>query len=446
MLLLIACTAYIDAAASHVYGKRFIFIASLAIMMASDAWASKAANYGSLMGARILSGVGQSAFECLTLSVIPDLYYVHQRSLRVALWIFCYHTGVYLGVVIAIQVIGISSWRMAFAGLAISEGVMLLLTFLFFHEPVYKRFHVDPLANMSEDAVLEKRNDPTFHEEIPDPENLPQSNTAAGEPPKTFLQNLRLFNGRMSTNNFFQLLYRSIVLTAHTTILWAATAGLLLSWPVGCSFTIDAFMTLPPYNFSSQAVGDMYLAPWLGIIVGLSISDPVFNSLTKSLTKRNNNVYEPEFRLYQTIPGIIFCVIGFVGWGWGEQIGVAWIGLAFFFAFQVGGAVIFNNGVIGYVIDAHRELANESQVILFAIKVNPRSSTVDLCRISFHFRLDTFSFLGGNLQVRKLSGVSLLVCAQPSPLVASRCTYLARSSEHSGAVIISWVLRTSNIK
>jgi hypothetical protein len=192
MLLLIACTAYIDAAASHVYGKRFIFIASLAIMMASDAWASKAANYGSLMGARILSGVGQSAFECLTLSVISDLYYVHQRSLRVALWIFCYHTGVYLGVVIAIQVIGVSSWRMAFAGLAISEGVMLLLTFLFFHEPVFKRFHVDPLANMSEDAVLEKRNDPTFHEEIPDPENLPQSNTAAGEPPKTFLQNLRL--------------------------------------------------------------------------------------------------------------------------------------------------------------------------------------------------------------------------------------------------------------
>jgi hypothetical protein len=205
-------------------------------------------------------------------------------------------------------------------------------------------------------------------------------------------------------------------------------------------------MTLPPYNFSSQAVGDMYLAPWLGIIVGLSISDPVFNSLTKSLTKHNNNVYEPEFRLYQTIPGIIFCVIGFVGWGWGEQVGVAWIGLAFFFAFQVGGAVIFNNGVIGYVIDAHRELANESQVILFAIKVNPRSSTVDLCRISFHFRLDTFSFLGGNLQVRKLSGVSLLVCAQPSPLVVSRCTYLARSSEHSGAVIISWVLRTLNIR
>src|SRR5271155_5351779 len=108
-----------------------------------------------------------------------------------------------------------------------------------------------------------------------------------------------------------------------------------------------------------QPVGTMYLAPWLGIFVGLSISDLAFNNL-KSLTKRNNNVYEPEFHVYQTIPGIIFCVIGFVGWGWGEQVGVVWIGLAFFFAFQVG--VIFNNGVIGYVIDAHRELAKESQV------------------------------------------------------------------------------------
>ena len=50
MHLLIACTAYIDDTTSHVYSKRFIFIASLTIMMSSDAWASKAGSYGSLMG------------------------------------------------------------------------------------------------------------------------------------------------------------------------------------------------------------------------------------------------------------------------------------------------------------------------------------------------------------------------------------------------------------
>jgi hypothetical protein len=58
-----------------------------------------------------------------------------------------------------------------------------------------------------------------------------------------------------------------------------------------------------------------------------------------------------------------------VGWGWGEQDGIAWIGLAWFFALVNGGAVMVNNAVIGYVIDAHREYANESQVIIFSIKV-----------------------------------------------------------------------------
>jgi len=68
---------------------------------------------------------------------------------------------------------------------------MLLLTFLFLHEPVYKCVHVDPLANLSKDAVLKKRNDPNAQ----DPEYLQQANSVASEPPKTFLSNLKLFSG-----------------------------------------------------------------------------------------------------------------------------------------------------------------------------------------------------------------------------------------------------------
>lgn len=95
MLLVIAGVAYFDAAFAHVYGKRGIFVVSMAIMMAADAWAAKTEGYESLLGARIFSGAGQAAFECLSSSVIADLYFVHQRPKRVGLFVLLFGTGVY---------------------------------------------------------------------------------------------------------------------------------------------------------------------------------------------------------------------------------------------------------------------------------------------------------------------------------------------------------------
>lgn len=64
MLLMIACIAYVLAPLATLYGKRAISIVSTAIMMTSDAWAAKAAgSYSSLLGARMLSGVGESGFS-----------------------------------------------------------------------------------------------------------------------------------------------------------------------------------------------------------------------------------------------------------------------------------------------------------------------------------------------------------------------------------------------
>lgn len=384
MLLVIAGVAYFDSAIAHVYGKRGIFVISLAILVASDAWASKAGGYGSLMGARVLSGAGQAAFECLSLSVIPDLYFVHQRGKRIGAFIVLFSSGVYLGVPIATAIIDVSSWRMAFAGLAITEGVMLVLLFMFFWEPVYKRFHVDPLAHLSETVVLEKMNDPTVeHKDVSDTgatdiEAMERVNTAAAEQKRTYLQNLKLFNGRYSHNSFFLLLYRALILTIHPTVLWTGTAGLLLSWPVGVSYTIAAFMSLPPYNFSPQAMANMYIAGWLGTIIALVFGSLIFGWLAKVMTRKNQNIYEPEFLLLQCIPGLICSIIGIVGWGWGSQDLIPWGGLAIFLAIQLAGAIFVNNSVIAYIIDAHREYANESQVILFAIKVFHNTFLADI--------------------------------------------------------------------
>jgi Major Facilitator Superfamily len=279
MLLVIGGMAYIDSALANVYGKRPVFVFALVLLVVSDAWASRAESYGSLMGARCLSGAGQAAFEAISLSVVPDLYFVHQRNRRVALFILLFQTGVYLGVPLATQVyVSSGQWRTEFWALAVTEGIMLILFVLFFWEPAYKRYHVDPLAHQSESIILDQMNDPkahavhvmqTGHKESTgqDSDNMERVNTAALEQPNTFWQNLKLYNGRFSHNNPIMLIYRALALTFHPTVFWCGSAGLLMAWPVGVSFTIDAFMTLPPYNFSATGVANMVIQSWRFLIV-----------------------------------------------------------------------------------------------------------------------------------------------------------------------------------
>lgn len=114
MLLILGFWAYVNSSLCRLCGKRGVFVISVLIMTVADIWAATSSSYGSLMGARCLSGFGQAAFEPLTLSLIPDLYFVHERGKRVAVFLLALQTGVYLGVPIATQIIVRTSYEYGF--------------------------------------------------------------------------------------------------------------------------------------------------------------------------------------------------------------------------------------------------------------------------------------------------------------------------------------------
>jgi uncharacterized membrane protein (DUF106 family) len=316
--------------------------------------------------------------------------------------------------------------------------------FLFFEEPVYGREHIDPLANLSEQTILEKINDPTMEhyqnekaDANVDASQLERANTAAIEQRKTFVQRLKVYNGRFSHDNFFTLLYRVLILTFHPTIFWVATSGLVLSWPVGISYTAAAFLTLPPYNFGFTGVANMYIGAWIGMVLGLLIGAPTFQWLAKYLARKNKNVYEPEFLLYQVIPGMAFCIVGFVGWGIGEANTISWAGLAVFFAFANGGAVMYNNAAINYIIDAHRNWANEASVVCFAAKVSCTSKFELMIRTSSHLAWATSLSHGGLPLDPRPFGASLPVFKPDLLYLEFLSISMERGCARSGANVAS---------
>ncbi|KAK6373276.1 hypothetical protein LTS17_008295 [Exophiala oligosperma] len=382
MLLVVSLSTYVSNIIARIYGKRGIFIVALALLVAADAWAARASTFNSLLGARCMSGLGQSVFEGISPSVITDLFFVHERGKRVGLFVFAIISGVALGVPISTQIITHMGLGWAFGILAIFEGVCLVLVTLFFHEPAFKREHVDVTAHVDPATIETKQHN--LEIELCEVEavdaasgrhhhhntnNTASATDADGAPlRKSSLANkLSIYHGRFSHQNPFTLLWRGIALTFHPTIFWCALVGLNVAWSVGLAYTIDMTLSVPPYNFTSAGTANMYVAAWLGLAAGMAISASS-DSMCKYLARHNDAIFEPEFRLLYVPLGTVFSIIGFAGWGWGCEAGVHWVGLAFFLAFMHAGLAVLGSVGLSYALDAHKIYSNESQVAIIAIK------------------------------------------------------------------------------
>jgi hypothetical protein len=65
-----------------------------------------------------------------------------------------------------------------------------------------------------------------------------------------------------------------------------------------------------PYKLSSLSVGLLYLAPFIGGVLGSSISGKISDIVCRYMTRRNGGVFEPEFRLVMVILVAFSTVLG----------------------------------------------------------------------------------------------------------------------------------------
>lgn len=148
-LLATACFGLVVSPVARKYGRRSPLIFSITCAFAGCLWAGYADSYNSLLGARILQGLGVSLFESLSFVIVGDLYFVHERGIRVALV-----TTAIIGVgalppVVAGKVAMTMGWRWLFWLLSIFMGVILLWAIILGFETAYTR---SPVYNTDTDS------------------------------------------------------------------------------------------------------------------------------------------------------------------------------------------------------------------------------------------------------------------------------------------------------
>jgi hypothetical protein len=124
--------------------------------------------------------------------------------------------------------------------------------------------------------------------------------------PKTYRQRMRLVTP--TPENLLKVTFRPVeALFCLPGIAYGAVLyGTTLAW-VACFISIQSiYMPYPPWNFNTTKIGLLFLAPFIGLALGLLVGGWGGDKMIIYFARRNGGIYEPEMRLYaQFIPAII---------------------------------------------------------------------------------------------------------------------------------------------
>jgi MFS family permease len=370
-LLGVGVAGFLFVPTARVWGKRHCYILGTILIIVSSAWGgASGTNYKSLLWARIIQGVGLAPFEALVNASVGDLYFVHERGLRMAVSNMALFGGAFFTPILVGKIAHTLGWAWSFYLIAIFMGTLLPFMVLFVPETAYTRpemYNTDIVAvGTAHGASIDEN--PAHQASQAEGFFAPQKSRAL--PAKaTFIQGLALFNGRKTDESLLKLILRPLPLFLHPGILWACLIqGALIGWTVLIGVVLAAVFLGPPLWFDEVKTGYMYAGPFVGAILGFILSGLISDWSTKLMIRRNNGVYEPEFRIVLVLAQLVFGSAGLYGFGYvSENVHGAFLP-AFFFALEVMGMVLGAVASALYIVDAHREIAVEAFTCLLIFK------------------------------------------------------------------------------
>ncbi|KAK4862599.1 hypothetical protein LT330_002732 [Penicillium expansum] len=350
----------------HKYGRRPIYILSVALQFASCIWQAKMTTVGDLLGSGLVSGIGGAISEIIVQITIADMFFVHQHATMNGWYIIIQSTGAFLGPVASGYIVVAQGWRWMWWWCVIFFGVTLLCVVFLFEESKYvpildgREVILDAQvtgepskSHLDGDVVDAKSASETFASRVHTNQDIPL---------KTYSQRMALVTTTNEAlwSHFYQPI---IALFTFPAVTYAAiTYGSTLCWFAVMTSLQASYMILPPYNFDAVGVGLMNLAPFIGAVLGFPFGGQLSDKSILWLSKRNGGIYEPEMRLWLALPIVIISPAGILMFGLGLAYGVHWALLAIGFGF-FGFALAAVGGItLSYLMDCYQDIIGDALV------------------------------------------------------------------------------------
>ncbi|KAJ4250194.1 hypothetical protein NW762_012009 [Fusarium torreyae] len=379
LLLAVGAASPPASAFARKYGKRPVFVISSVIGLIGCLIAEFANNYSTLVAGRLLQGIGGSAYESLCTAVVNDIYFVHQRGLYVAIVIF-FLSSLSNGVSVLAGVITTKlGWPYNFHILLPFVVVQTILVFLFVPETVYNRsplLNIDRTTSIFEQDLSNEKQTQTGHVEVADtkgempaPTDSEWATGTQAPKKKSFRRQLAMYNGVFTHKSLLSMMLASLVIVLNVIATYnVLVSGLVMAWFVAMSVLAGVMFAAPPWVFDSASIGYVSVGPLVGGAIAMVFLALVSDPLIRYMTKRNQGVYEPEFRLVLAVIGGIFTVAGLIGFGHAIKAQVSIYGIATIWGMTLFGMSIVAGVTMTYALDAQPAHAVEIFIMNITFK------------------------------------------------------------------------------
>ncbi|GAQ39300.1 sugar transporter [Aspergillus niger] len=353
------------------YGRRPIYIFSSALQLAASVWNAKTYTFGDYIGGMLISGLGGAISEIIVQMTVADLFFVHQHATMNGLFVLFQSVGAFLGPVASGYVVESQGWRWGWWWCVIFFAVMLLCVIFLFEEskfiPILNAQEVIPDVQTSGVEGPECSQASKGRLSSDDKQGFERSveicaTPRPGSEPKTYLQRMALVTP--SDESIWPHMWQPVVIlfTFPAVTYTALTYGSTLCWFAVMTSLQATYMILPPYNFSSVGIGLMNVAPFIGSLLGFPISGYLSDKSILWLSKRNNGIYEPEMRLWLSLPIIALGPASILMFGLGLAYGAHWVVLAV--GYGIFGFVLScSSGIsLSYLMDCYQDIVGDTLV------------------------------------------------------------------------------------
>ncbi|KAL2183464.1 general substrate transporter [Thermothelomyces heterothallicus CBS 203.75] len=185
------------------------------------------------------------------------------------------------------------------------------------------------------------------------------------QPPRSFIQSLKPFNGRLNKDKWHKVVVRPLILFSYPAVLWSSVVyACSVGWLIVISESVAVIYREEIYTFNALQTGLVYISPFVGGILGSAVAGRISDTIVKAMARRNGGLYEPEFRLVMAIPIAITTVIGLMGFGWSAQVHDHWMVPTAFFGIISFGCTMGSTTSITFCVDSYRQYAGEALVTL----------------------------------------------------------------------------------
>ncbi len=189
------------------------------------------------------------------------------------------------------------------------------------------------------------------------------------EPKESYISQLRLFRGRLSDESFWRGVVKPFPLIAFPAVLFSTLVyASFFCWLLMIGVLSVTLFAAPPYNLTPAQIGLTNVPLAIAAFIFTPLSGWMADALPMWMAKRNNGVYEPEFRLVLMAIAIPLSTAGFIGFGISVERGLSLTWCLVWITMHSIAVPFASQAAISYVIDCHTEDANQAFVTINFIK------------------------------------------------------------------------------